>query len=57
MKVLVLMVHPSKSDVDYIIIKSLVFKEPPKDLQLASIISKATKLTQKLNKHTLYHVL
>jgi ribonuclease HI len=40
-----------------IIIKSLVFKEPPKDLQLASIIAKATKLTQKLNKHTLYHVL
>jgi hypothetical protein len=57
MKVLVLMVHPSKSDVDYIIIKSLVFKELPKDLQLASIIAKATKLTQKLNKHTLYHVL
>ena len=28
-----------------IIIKSLVFKEPPKDLQLASIIAKATKLT------------
>ena len=57
MKVLVLMVHPSKSDVDYIITKSPVFKELPKDLQLASIIAKATKLTQKLNKHTLYHVL
>jgi hypothetical protein len=40
-----------------IITKSLVFKKPLKDLQLASIISKVTKIIQNLSNHYLYHVL
>jgi hypothetical protein len=37
-------------------IKSLVLKEPLKNHQLASIIARVTNLIQKLNKHSLYHV-
>jgi ribonuclease HI len=40
-----------------IIIKSLAFKEPLKDFQLASILARIIKLTQKLNKLSCFHVL
>jgi len=40
-----------------IIVKSLIFKEPMKHLQLALIVARAIKLTQKLKKLTIYHVL
>jgi ribonuclease HI len=40
-----------------IVIKYLTHKEPPKDFQLALILSRITKLTQKLIKISFFHVL
>ena len=40
-----------------IIIKSLTFKEPLKDFQVDSTLTRIEKLTKKPTKHSLYHVL